>query len=408
MRSGIPLGAIGGVQIVAHWSLLIIFMLVLLSLGGGALPQWHPEWSAGLVWSTALAAALLFFASVLAHELSHALVGRRSGIRIPRITLFVFGGMAHMESEPPDWRSELRMAAVGPITSLAIGAVCLWLGAVFAPAVTASAVQSGAGAEVLLRNLGPTATVLYWLGTINIVLGIFNLVPGFPLDGGRVLRALAWGVTGDFARATRAASLLGQGVAWALMALGVAMLFGMSVPVFGQGAGSGLWLILIGWFLNNAALLSYRQMELSEALADIPVQRLMQTSVVRVAPDLTVGELADRHLVASGQRAFVVERDGRLEGLVSISDLRRSERSTWSDLQVQKVMTPAKQLATVAPRQRASLALEMLARRGVKQLPVVENAQVVGMVTHEGLVRWLSFQQHAAPHMPSAGHGARG
>lgn len=388
MRTGIRLGTIGGVEVVIDWSLLIIFALIALSLGAGVLPQWHPQWSAGLVWGTALIAAVMFFASVLAHELSHAFVGRSAGIRIPRITLFVFGGMAHMEREPPSWGSELRMAIVGPLTSLAIGFACLWLGGVLAGPVPADDVDTTAD---YLAGLSPTATVLIWLGSINLLLGFFNLVPGFPLDGGRVLRAIAWGITGNHGRATQMASLIGQGVAWLLMGIGVAMLLGVRVPVFGYGLG-GLWLILIGWFLNGAALLSYRQVQLREALEDVPVSGLMQTRFTHIEPDLRVSELIDRHVVPGGERAFAVERDGRFAGLVCIRDLRRSVREQWHETTVAEIMTPLERLQTVSPQQRASEALDLLTQRDVNQLPVIDHGRLVGLIDRESLLRWLAYR----------------
>ncbi|MEW6167814.1 MAG: site-2 protease family protein [Pseudomonadota bacterium] len=388
MRTGIRLGTIGGVEIVVDWSLLIIFALIALSLGAGVLPQWHPQWSAGLVWGTALVAALMFFASVLAHELSHAFVGRGAGIRIPRITLFVFGGMAQMEREPPSWGSELRMAIVGPLTSLAIGLACLWLAGVLAGPVPADGADAAAD---YLAGLSPTATVLIWLGSINLLLGFFNLVPGFPLDGGRVLRAIAWGITGNHGRATQMASLIGQGVAWLLMGIGVAMLLGVRVPVFGYGLG-GLWLILIGWFLNGAALLSYRQVQLREALEDVPVSGLMQTRFTHLEPDLRVSELIDRHVVPGGERAFAVECDGRFVGLVCIRDLQRSVREQWHETTVAQIMTPLERLQTVAPQQRASEALDLLTQRGVNQLPVIDHGRLVGLIDRESLLRWLAYR----------------
>src|SRR5690606_20890178 len=176
------------IDVYLDWSLAIVFMLVTFSLGGVAFPTWHPDWGAGTVWLTAATAAVLFFASVLIHELSHALVGRRFGIDVPSITLFVFGGMAQMREEPHAWRPELWMALAGPITSLLLGVGFLLLGGLFA-----GGLPEGADPEAFVSNLNPVATLLFWLGPINIILGVFNMVPGFPLDGGRVLRAALWG-----------------------------------------------------------------------------------------------------------------------------------------------------------------------------------------------------------------------
>ena len=201
MPRGFHLARIAGIDVYLDWSLAIIFSLVTFSLGAIAFPSWHPEWSAATSWLTAVAAAILFFTSVLIHELAHALVGRRYGIEVPTITLFVFGGMAQMREEPQAWRPELLMAIAGPITSLLLGGLFIWLGS-----ITAGPLPETADPQVFLSALNPVATLFFWLGPINVLLGVFNMVPGFPLDGGRVLRAALWGITGDIVRATRWAS----------------------------------------------------------------------------------------------------------------------------------------------------------------------------------------------------------
>ncbi|MFB6261879.1 MAG: site-2 protease family protein, partial [Thiohalorhabdaceae bacterium] len=231
MGQGIRLGRLFGIAIHLDWSLLVIFVLIAASLGLGTFPTLHPQWSAVTVWVTALVAAVLFFASVLTHELSHALVGRLYGIRVPRITLFIFGGLAQMESEPGNWRGELWMALAGPAASLVLGVVFITLGNLVMAPGTFDPDQP----RESLERLSPLATLFMWLGPINIVLGLFNLVPGFPLDGGRVLRALTWGASGNRRRATRWASRGGQAFAWLLIGTGVAMILGAQVPLLGRG-----------------------------------------------------------------------------------------------------------------------------------------------------------------------------
>lgn len=392
---GIRLARIAGVDVHVDWSLTIIFVLITVSLAAGLFPVWHPDWSRALTWTTALAAAVLFFASVLAHELSHALVGRAQGMRIRRITLFIFGGMAHLEHEPDRWRAELAMAIVGPITSLVIGGVCLALSAALASAPVATAPASVEEARAILAQLGPAATLLLWLGQINIVLAIFNLVPGFPLDGGRVLRAALWGFTGDLKRATRWASLFGQAFAWLLIGSGIAMLLGLTVPVFGSGPVSGIWLAFIGWFLNNAALMSYRQLLTREALEDVPASRLMVTRFASVAPDTTVEALVEEHALASGQSAFPVVDSGRLLGIVSLRDLEKVQRARRMELTARDVMTSRERLGAVGPDDDALEVLDVLARRDVRQVPVLEGERVVGLVRREDVLRWLAL--HGQP-----------
>ncbi len=388
---GVHLGTIGGIEITADWSLVIIFLLITFSLATGVFPAWHTDWGPAISWLTALAAAVLFFASVLVHELSHAIVGRANGVEIRRITLFMFGGMAHMESEPPSWRAELGMAIVGPLTSLVLGFAFLWLGGLLSGPLHVDP----ANPQATLAALGPAASLLLWLGPVNIVLALFNLVPGFPLDGGRVLRALMWGVTGNLRLATRRASQAGQGFAWLLMASGFAAILGLHVPFLGGGFVNGIWLTFIGWFLNNAAVMSYQQLVIRESLEDVPVSRLMQTRFLRVSPQMRISTLINEHVMPSGQRAFPVEEDGRLLGLVSLRDLQKCEPSAWERMTVKDIMTPAAELAAVAPDQDVVEALAAIGRRDLNQLAVVQDDVLVGLLRREDILKWLSL--HAAP-----------
>lgn len=241
--NGLPLGRVAGVRIDAHWTLVVIFALVTMQLGLGVLPAWHPSWSPALVWSLAFVASVLFFASITAHELSHALVARLHGIPVRRITLFLFGGVAHLDREPSSPRAELFTAAIGPIVSFGIGASAIvlgWLSAGDAMALFAR------DPDAAFAAMGPLPTLLLWLGPVNVGLALFNLLPGFPLDGGRALRAILWWVTGDLHRATRWAATVGVFVGLSMAALGLVM-------ALRGDLGSGLWLGLIGWFLAGAA-----------------------------------------------------------------------------------------------------------------------------------------------------------
>jgi Zn-dependent protease/predicted transcriptional regulator len=385
LSKGFRIARIAGIDVVLDWSLVFIFTLIAFSLSMGLFPAWHPEWSSALNWATGLSAAVLFFASVLAHEMSHALVGRAQGMEINRITLFIFGGMAHLRAEPRNWRAELRMAAVGPVTSLVLGVFFMTL----AGLLTGPVEMDPANPEAFLSQLGPVASLLTWLGPINIVLGLFNLVPGFPLDGGRILRALLWGITGDLRSATRWASELGRGFAWLLILLGVGMVFGLRVPIFGSGPVSGLWLAFIGWFLHNAALTSYRQLLIKETLEEVPVKRLMRTRVITLEPDLTVEALVNDHMMGSDQRAFPVTENSRFMGLVCLQDVRKIARDNWPGTSVKDIMTAADQLSILAPNDDAAEALFELARRNVNQLPVVSEGGFQGLVTREDILKWL-------------------
>ena len=249
---GFRLGRIFDIEVRMDASVVIIAFLVAYNLAMGLLPAWHPAWPAPLIWLLAVTAAVLFFASILAHELSHALVGRRLGLPVRRITLFIFGGMAELEREPDRPKVELLTALAGPALSLALGAL-----ATVAGGLAARAELGTTPLATDLHRLGPVSTLLLWLGPVNVMLGLFNLVPGFPLDGGRVLRAILWWKTKRLESATRWAARSGQVVAAALAAAGVAMMFGHRIPLLGSGFAQGVWLLLIAWFLNAAALRSY-------------------------------------------------------------------------------------------------------------------------------------------------------
>lgn len=395
---GLRLGSIHGIEIIADPSLAVIFVLILASLAIGVFPEWHPHWSAWLCWTTAAGAALLFLGSVLIHELSHALVGRTRGVPIRRITLFMLGGVAQMEREPPSWRAELSMAAAGPVASLILGFAFLAL----ATLVSGPLHISGNDPRAALAALGPLATLLFWLAPINVVLGLFNLVPGFPLDGGRILRAVMWAMSGDLHRATHWASLAGRAFAWLLVSAGLLMILGIEVPLFGGGLINGLWLAFIGWYLNNAALLSYRELLLRESLEHVSVSNLMLTRFVRVAPSMRIDALVDEQVMTSGQRVFPVEADGRLVGMVSLRDLRKRPRDQWHDVTVGNVMTPAQELATIGPDAPAFEALATLAGRELGQLPVMRGERLIGLLRREDILKWLSL--HAATSDAAGGH----
>ena len=393
VHGGFRLGRLFGIDITADWSLLIIFALIAVNLGLGLFPAWHPDWGPALVWSVALLAAVLFLASIVVHELAHALVARRNGTPVRRITLFVFGGMAHMEREPPSPRAEFLMAAVGPLVSLVIGIAATLIGSAMASGVMT---RYGEDPELLMRALPPGPTLLLWLGPINVLIGLFNLIPGFPLDGGRVLRALLWWSSGNLERATRWASGVGRVCSWALMAAGISMLFGVSVPFLGAGVVQGLWLLLIGWFLNNAARASYQQLLIRSAFEDLTVADMMRRHPLLVAPEVMVDELVRDYFMQADQQAFpVVAIDGKLLGLVEMAQVRAVPRSEWSLTRVEDIMTPADAVEAVTPDEDAVHALHSLADH--EQVPVVVQGRVAGVLQRQDLMRWLALRTDLAP-----------
>ncbi len=387
LSGGFRVGRIFGIELVVDFSLIIIFGLITMTLGAGLIPRWHPEWSVAFSWVFAVAAAIAFFGSVLLHELSHALVGRAQGIPVKRITLFLFGGLAQMDREAASPGSELVMAAVGPLVSIALGVVATIGGALLAP--TADVVLSDP--QTAVRALGPAATLLLWLGPVNLMLGVFNLIPGFPLDGGRVMRAALWWATGSIETATRWASLMGRLFAWVLMGAGVMMTFGIHIPVLGTGFLNGLWLLMIGWFLNNAARASFVQLMVQRALADVSVTDVMRSRVETVSPELSVAALVHDHLMNGEQHAFPVMDHGRLVGLVAMSDVRKVQPNRWANVPVSHIMTPRSELSTVEAETNANQAMLTLAQRGVDQLPVVHHGELRGLVRRQDVIKWLSL-----------------
>jgi Zn-dependent protease len=388
LNRGVSIGHLFDINIRIDWSWLLIFLLVTWNLGF-SFGTLRPEWGPTLQWGLAITASLLFFASVLAHELSHSLMAKAQGLQVRNITLFLFGGVANIDREPPSPRAEFLITIVGPITSVVLGIIFLLLGGLWTRiAVDPATVDPMA----MVAQLGPVETLLLWLGSINIILGIFNMIPGFPLDGGRILRSILWALTNNLRRATRWASWVGQLVAWILIGTGVAMIFGVTVPIFGTGFLGGIWLIFIGWFLNSAAIQSYQQVVIQDILEDVPVARLMRIQPPTVPVNTSIDTLVHEHVMRTDDHAFpVLDVGGRLAGLVTLEDIRTISRDGWTATTVQEIMTPVEELATVRPEDDASRALNLLGQHDVRQLPVVRNGDLEGILRRRDIVRWLQL-----------------
>jgi Zn-dependent protease/CBS domain-containing protein len=385
-RAGFGIGRIFGIHVRIDWSWLFIFLLVTWNLAF-VFSQLHPEWNLGLRWGLAVLASLLFFFSVLAHELAHSLVARARGIPVRNITLFLFGGVSNIEREPKTPKGEFLIAIVGPITSIVLGGLLVMI------AVLLGAPQDTAFSPTgFLTEAGPAITLLLWLGSINVLLGIFNMVPGFPLDGGRVLRSIFWSITGNFRRATRYASRVGQFVAWIFIVAGIAMIFGLQIPFFGSGLIGGVWLAFIGWFLNSAAAQSYRQVIIEDILGGIPVDQLMRQDPPTVPSRYTIDDLINEHVMRSDDHAFPVIDHDRLMGIITLEDIKHVPRNEWPSTMVEDIMTPADKLITVTGDEDAADAMRKLSRKDVNQLPVMEGGHLVGLLRRRDIVRWLQIQ----------------
>jgi len=378
-RSGIRLFSLLGIEIRLDWSVLIIFALIVYSLGAGLFPQWHEDWAPATTWLTALVAGVIFFASLLAHEMSHSLMARRYGIRVPRITLFLFGGMAEIEAEARTPKEEFAIAVVGPLMSAALGVMFSVLATVMMSDAALS--QLTEDPEAAMASLSPFVTACLWLGSVNMLLAIFNLVPGFPLDGGRVFRALIWWLSGDPVRATRVASNAGRGVGWVIIAFGFYNVLAL------KNLG-GLWLILIGWFLTHIARSSYTQMITERSLRSVRVKDVMRTRFDSVGADTRLDEFVEEYLLRSSQQLWPVQEGGRHIGTVSFNDVSGVDQDERRSRRVGDLVTSLDERACVDAEEMASTALRQLGNLGDQPVPVVSGGRIVGLVRAGDILRW--------------------
>ncbi len=362
MGGTLKLGRWFGVEVGLHGSWFLIALLVTVTLALGALPGFYPAWSAGEHWAVAVGITLVFCLSVLSHELAHALVARRMGITVRGITLFVFGGASQLDGEMPSPRHEVLVASAGPALSLVLGASFFGL-------------ELAVGQPHLDALLG-------WAAVINLALGAFNLLPGFPMDGGRMLRAALWQARGDRLDATRAAAVVGRFVGFGVIGLGA------FVFLQRDGIVGGIWLGLIGWFLASAANTAGLQSRLERALRGLSVRDVMEVDPPAVSPNERVADLVTGHFLRAARALLVRHDDGGLAGLVTLGDVHRVARAHWEAARVTDIMTRWADLVVIGPDDTAQEALRIIRDRGVSQLPVVaEGRDVLGMVTRTGLLQ---------------------
>ncbi|MBI2203590.1 MAG: site-2 protease family protein [Candidatus Rokubacteria bacterium] len=362
--------SVRGIPISIHPSWLVVYALLTWMLAVGYFPQALPDQPALAYWVHGLVAALLLFVSVLLHELSHSFVALAHGMSVRGITLHVFGGVSELGEEPPSARAEFVIAIVGPLTSLGLAGVLWAVGrAGFVPA-------------------GSPEAVVDYLVVFNLAVGLFNLIPGFPLDGGRLLRAALWRWTGQLGRATETASQVGAGFALALMIVGVFRIFGGAVV-------AGLWMILIGMFLRGAAEASRVQVTLREALGSLAVRDVMTAQVITVRPDETIAELADRfwtHHVASFPVMGAPAADGRVRGIVSVRQVSDVPRDLWPTTAVESLMRPLTDDLVVAQGDSAYRAFEKASRNGFGRLVVLESGRLAGYLSITDLTHVLALR----------------
>ena len=371
MRSNIKLGRISGIEIGLHYSWFIIAALITFSLGEH-FRQVNPNWGTGEIWIAALVTAALFFVTLLLHELAHSLVAQARGLKVRAITLFALGGVSQIQDDATDAKTEFWVAIAGPIASLVIGFGCL-------------AIALGLGWQRSTEPRTAVTGVLVWLGYINIALAAFNMIPGFPLDGGRVLRAIVWGITKNADRSTGIAARVGQFVAFLFILDGIWQFF--------SGAGfGGLWIAFIGWFLMDAAKASYAEVEITAALRGVRVSEVMSRGCAIVSPRMSLQEFVNSYLLRAGERCFAVEDQDHFMGLITPRDVGSIPRDRWDKTTVREAMRPLKELHVITPDTPALDALKLLTSKDVNQLPVVANATLQGVVSRSQLLQLLQVR----------------
>jgi Zn-dependent protease/CBS domain-containing protein len=369
------IGRIGGIPIRIHFTWLVILVLLVWSLGADVLPAAYGHWSQHVYWITAVVASVLFFLSVLIHELMHSVVARRRGIPVASITLFIFGGVSQIEQEARNPGTEFAIAIVGPVSSVVIGLVCIGLG---------FAIRTSFGE--------PVEATLGYLGTINLLLGIFNMLPAFPLDGGRVLRSALWKRTNSLATATQRAVRISHMLAIGMIVLGLFIALAGAIE-------SGLWLAFIGWFLQQSAASSGQAGTVNTLLDSMHVRDVMITEFEAVRPALPLDQLVEEKMLHGQQRGFPVIGGGKLWGIVTLTDVARVPRDRWPTTPAEDVMTPRSRLKVAHANDTLAQVVQEFRRDGVKQLVVLdaESNMPVGMVSRDDVLHYLNVRRLLGP-----------
>jgi Zn-dependent protease len=364
---GIPLGRILNIPVNVDYSWFLIFILLTWSLAISYYPSEFRQWPSAWYWILGAITTIMLFVSVLLHELGHSVVALHYKIPVRNITLFIFGGVAQITSEPPTAMSEFWIAIAGPVVSFILAGFF----ALF---------------ELAVSSLTPLFALMKYLAYINGTLGLFNLIPGFPLDGGRVFRAIVWGTSGDFRKATRIASGVGRVIAYLFILVGVYFIFS------GNFAG-GIWIAFIGWFLENAAQSQVQQMAIRDLLAGRKVSQAMSQNYTIISPSITLQSLADTHILGEGRRFFIVQDEYSVRGVLTLQTIREIPRDRWPSTSAEQAMIQAGDMQWVRPDTELWNALERMDQNGVNQLPVIEDDQIVGLLTRENVISFLRTLQ---------------
>jgi Zn-dependent protease len=366
-RHNIPLGRILGIPIGLDYSWFVIFGLLTWMLAGSYYPAEFKNWPPLMYWLVGAATTLMLFVSVLLHELGHSVVALRYNIPVRSITLFLFGGVAQIGAEPPSAVAEFLIAIAGPLVSLTLAAVFY-------------------AVEPLVAGMEPLLGLVKYLAYINLALVLFNLIPGYPLDGGRVFRAIVWAITKNMRRATLIAANVGRFFAMVFIFVGV-------WQMFSGNFGGGLWIAVIGWFLDNAASAQVHQVMFQGLLVGHRVSQAMNTQCASVLGSLTLQDLVDKHILTSGQRCFLVNRSDDTVGLMTLHRIKEVPRSEWVTTSAAQVMLPWEELKRVDPDAELWAALQEMDRDGVNQMPVTRDHKVIGMLSREDVITFLRTLQ---------------
>lgn len=385
LGGGIPFGKAFGITLRLHYSWFFIFILITLALVFGYFPSAYPDWSLAMKVAAGIITSILFFGSVLFHELMHSVVAIHEGIQIQAITLFFLGGVSEMTSEPKTALDEFRMAGAGPLSSLVLGVIFSGIYLLLS------------GSTVLAIQF--VAAIAGYLGLINLLLGVFNLVPGFPLDGGRVFRSLIWWITKNLQSATRIASNVGRVIGFLFIFFGIFLVFFGPLNISSSVQLSwfdGLWLALIGWFLESAASGSYRQLLLQDMLKGHVASEVMTQDCMIVPPDISVERLVNENILSSGRRCFPVVSDNETKGLITLRDVKSVPKDEWSTTSVQRAMTPIDKVKFVSPGEDLNTVLQIMTQNDINQIPVVFEKRVIGIVARDNIINFINTRAELA------------
>jgi Zn-dependent protease/CBS domain-containing protein len=383
MKGSLRLGRIAGIEIGIHYTWLLAFALIAWSLAAGFFPGAAPGQTLGAYWIAGVISALLLFVSVLLHELAHSLVAQARGIPVRSITLFIFGGVSNLEEEAERPAVEFAMAIVGPLTSLVLALIFWIIFQAMQPAVSLASFFRIGG---WLPQENIVAASLFYLALINALLAAFNILPGFPLDGGRVLRSILWGASGNLVRATNIAATVGRLFGWGFIGWGV-----FQVLFAGDWLG-GLWIAFIGWFLSNAADASRQEATLKEHLTGARVKDVMYVSQESISPKTTVADVVYGIFQQRFRRAVPVCQDNRPVGIVTITDLKGLPQEKWAETPVEQIMT-REPLYSVTPEDDLNAAMKLITQHDLNQVLVLSQGQCAGLLSRADIIRYLQLSQ---------------